>query len=68
MASLIILGFEDISALPGLDELKQAGLLRVGQSISDNTGLSSLFNRDDSEDPDELGENTSFDDDELLNF
>lgn len=61
-------GLEDISALPGLDELKQAGLLRVGQSISDNTGLSSLFNRDDNEDPDELGENTSFDDDELLNF
>ena len=60
-------GLEDISALPGLDELKQAGLLRVGQSISDSTGLSSLFNRDD-EDTEELGENTSFEDDELLNF
>ena len=60
-------GLEDISALPGLDELKQAGLLRVGQSISDSSGLSSLFNRDD-EDTEELGENTSFEDDELLNF
>ena len=61
-------GLEEISALPGLDELKQAGLLRVGQSISDSTGLSSLFNRDGDDDADEIGENTSFEDDELLNF
>ena len=61
-------GLEEINALPGLDELKQAGLLRVGQSISDSTGLSSLFNNNDDDDTEELGDNTSFDDDELLNF
>ena len=61
-------GLEEINALPGLDELKQAGLLRVGQSISDSTGLSSLFNNNGDDDTEELGENTSFDDDELLNF
>lgn len=60
-------GLEEISALPGLDELKQAGLLRVGQSISDQNGLSSLFNMDD-DDAEEDGENTNFDEDELLNF
>ena len=61
-------GLEEITALPGLDELKQAGLLRVGQAISDTAGLSTLFNNDGDHDPEELGENTSFDDDELLNF
>lgn len=61
-------GLEDISALPGLDELKQAGLLRVGQSISDRNGLSSLFGNNEEDDAEEDGEITSFDDDELLNF
>ncbi|MCE2518065.1 MAG: SMC-Scp complex subunit ScpB [Alphaproteobacteria bacterium] len=60
-------GLDDINALPGLDELKQAGLLRVGQSISDRNGLSSLFNGGE-DDAEEDGENTSFDEDELLNF
>ncbi len=55
-------GLEEISALPGLDELKQAGLLRVGQSISDSGGLSSLFAASD-EDVDD--EDTGFSDDVL---
>ena len=60
-------GLEEINALPGLDELKQAGLLRMGQSISDSARLSSLFDRD-GDDEDDDDQNTSFDDDELLNF
>jgi segregation and condensation protein B len=59
-------GLEEINALPGLEELKQAGLLRVGQSISDTAGLSSLFDRGDDDGEDD--QDTGFDDDELLNF
>jgi segregation and condensation protein B len=62
-------GLEEINALPGLEELKQAGLLRVGQSISDTAGLSSLFDRgDDDGEDDQDDQDTGFDDDELLNF
>ena len=60
-------GLEDINALPGLDELKQAGLLRMGQSISDRNGLSGLFST--SEDEDEAEDvSADFDDDEFLSF
>ena len=60
-------GLEDINALPGLDELKQAGLLRMGQSISDRNGLSGLFTS--SEDEDDIEEvSADFDEDEFLNF
>ena len=61
-------GLDDINALPGLDELKQAGLLRMGQSISDRNGLSGLFtSSDDPEDEDEEV-SADFDEDEFLNF
>lgn len=54
-------GLDDITALPGLDDLKEAGLLRVSQSISDRGGLSTLLsgdldaddNDDDEDDQDE---------------
>ena len=60
-------GLEDINALPGLDELKQAGLLRMGQSISDRNGLSGLFtSSDDEDDIEEVS--ADFDEDEFLNF
>ena len=36
-------GLDDLSALPGLDDLKEAGLLRSAQSISDRGGLASLL-------------------------
>ena len=36
-------GLDDIASLPGLDELKQAGLLRSGASISDRNGLGGLL-------------------------
>jgi segregation and condensation protein B len=42
-------GLDDISALPGLDDLKDAGLLRSGQSISDRGGLATLLSADDEE-------------------
>ena len=42
-AFLTISGLEDINALPGLDELKQASL-QDGVDISDRNGLSGLFN------------------------
>jgi segregation and condensation protein B len=62
-------GLENITALPGLEELKQAGLLRMGQSISDRNGLSGLFTSSENED-DEVEDEVSadFDDEELLNF
>ncbi len=63
-------GLDDINALPGLDELKQAGLLRMGQSISDRNGLSGLFangeDGDHFDDDDEIS--ADFDEDEFLNF
>lgn len=43
-------GLDDISALPGLDDLKEAGLLRSAQSISDRNGLASIFSPDDEDD------------------
>ncbi|MGC6485829.1 MAG: SMC-Scp complex subunit ScpB [Candidatus Puniceispirillales bacterium] len=51
-------GLDDITALPGLDDLKEAGLLRSGQSISDRGGLSTLLagGDDDSDDDDEHDE------------
>lgn len=63
-------GLEKITALPGLDELKQAGLLRMGQSISDRNGLSGLFsvNDEDEENDDTDDIVTDFDEDEYLNF
>jgi len=36
-------GLDDINALPGLEELEQAGLLRSGQSISDAGGIGDVF-------------------------
>ena len=49
-------GLDDIASLPGLDELKQAGLLRSGASISDRNGLGGLldsnFGDDDGVDED----------------
>jgi len=60
-------GLEDINALPGLDELKQAGLLRMGQSISDRNGLSGLFSTSEDED-DAEDVSADFDDDEFLSF
>ena len=69
-------GLDNITALPGLDELKQAGLLRMGQSISDRNGLTGLFsvneeedddaNEDDNKDSDDMV--TDFDEDEFQNF
>lgn len=61
-------GLDDITALPGLDELKQAGLLRMGQSISDRNGLSGLFTVHDDDDAENNDIAADFDDDELLNF
>jgi len=50
-------GLDDINALPGLDELQQAGLLRSGQSISDTAGignaLASLWNEESEDDASE---------------
>lgn len=46
-------GLEDITALPGLDELKKAGLLRMAQTISDSNGLSQIFNADDDNEEEE---------------
>ena len=39
-------GLDDITALPGLDDLKEAGLLRSAQSISDRGGLAALLSAD----------------------
>ena len=39
-------GLEDIQALPGLEELKQAGLLRTGTALSDETGLGAVLSED----------------------
>ena len=39
-------GLDEITALPGLDDLKEAGLLRSAQSISDRGGLASLLAAD----------------------
>jgi segregation and condensation protein B len=57
-------GLEDITALPGLDELKQAGLLRLGENISDRHDSPNLT--EDSLTEDENDENTGFDDENLL--
>jgi len=50
-------GLDDINALPGLEELEQAGLLRSGQSISDTNGIGDMLNtmwdEDDSNDTDD---------------
>ena len=55
-------GLEDISALPGLEELKQTGLLRMGETISDRSLLSG------SEDDGDVEFSDDFDEDDLLNF
>jgi segregation and condensation protein B len=61
-------GLEDISALPGLEELKQAGLLRMAQSISDaNGGLSDLLAPSE-EDEGEEEAGAPFDDEDLVNL
>ena len=39
-------GLDDIQALPGLEELKQAGLLRSGTSLNDRDGLSGILETD----------------------
>ena len=36
-------GLEDIQALPGLEELKEAGLLRTGTALSDEGGLGAVL-------------------------
>lgn len=48
-------GLDDIASLPGLDELKQAGLLRSGASISDRNGIAGLLgDLDDREEPEDV--------------
>jgi len=53
-------GLDDINALPGLEELEQAGLLRSGQSISDAGGIGDAFrnmwNDDDGDDSDDMAD------------
>ena len=39
-------GLDDVEALPGLEELKQAGLLRSGTSLNDRDGLSGILDTD----------------------
>lgn len=39
-------GLDDVMALPGLEELKQAGLLRTGVAISDENGLGEMLASD----------------------
>ena len=56
-------GLDDITALPGLDDLKEAGLLRSAQSISDRSGLASLLAADNIDDDIENEQN---DDDIIL--
>ena len=56
-------GLDDITALPGLDDLKEAGLLRSAQSISDRGGLASLLAADNIDDDIENEQN---DDDIIL--
>ena len=56
---------DDITALPGLEELKQAGLLRSKTTLSDQNGLAAIFaaNEDeDSADDDSAGDDSADDD------
>ena len=39
-------GLDDIQALPGLDELKQSGLLRSATALSDENGLDKILDTD----------------------
>ena len=41
---------DDITALPGLEELKQAGLLRSKTTLSDQNGLAAIFAANEDED------------------
>ena len=53
---------DDITALPGLEELKQAGLLRSKTTLSDQNGLAAIFaaNEDeDSADDDSAGDDSA---------
>ena len=61
---------DDITALPGLEELKQAGLLRSKTTLSDQNGLAAIFAAnededsadDDSADDDSAGDDSADDD------
>ena len=61
---------DDITALPGLEELKQAGLLRSKTTLSDQNGLAAIFAAnededsadDDSADDDSAGDDSAGDD------
>ena len=56
---------DDITALPGLEELKQAGLLRSKTTLSDQNGLAAIFaaNEDDDSADDDSADDDSADDD-----
>ena len=56
---------DDITALPGLEELKQAGLLRSKTTLSDQNGLAAIFaanEDDDSADDDSADDDSAGDD------
>ena len=56
---------DDITALPGLEELKQAGLLRSKTTLSDQNGLAAIFaaNEDEDSADDDSADDDSADDD-----
>lgn len=61
-------GLEDLNDLPGVDELKQAGLLRSGTSISDRSGLSELLATDMADREEDMDDDAQSFDDQFPDF